>query len=231
VNLIAIYRTIISPPTDQRFCQYPVTVSARPPSLLKRPADLVLSVLAILVTSPLWVVIAILIYLEDRGPVLFFQPRVGRNGRSFNLVKFRSMVPDAEARKAALIGMSDVKGAFKMKDDPRVTRIGKRIRKYKLDELPQFLNVLAGDMALVGPRPTSLEEVNRAYNEAFCQKFIAGAKPGLTGLTQIVEARYGKLDLEDQIRYDVEYIENQSLACDLLIMLFTVPAVVLGKSV
>ena len=189
----------------------------------KRAFDLVLSGLLIVVLSPLLLVIALIVRFGSPGPVLFRQPRVGRGGVSFDMLKFRSMVPDAEARLATLqLEHRDAGNAvmFKMKDDPRVTRIGRFLRRYSLDELPQLFNVFAGSMSLVGPRPPLEREVS-AYEEHVHRRFLV--KPGITGLWQVS----GRSDLswEDAVRLDLYYVENWSMAGDLVILWRTVKAV------
>ena len=139
------------------------------------------------------------------------------------------MIPNAEKYKKDLLPQSDIKGAFKMKKDPRTTRVGRFLRKFKIDELPQLLNILAGNMSLVGPRPTSLEEVRRAYDENTLKKFVSGLKPGLTGWAQVTESINGKVDLEEQIKYDLKYIRKQGLILDSAILLATIPAILLGR--
>ncbi|MBF0327733.1 MAG: sugar transferase [Nitrospirae bacterium] len=212
---------------DKKYCNFPVQFRAKPYSL-KRLFDIVFSTFLLVLTFPIVLAVAISIKLCDSGPVFFVQPRVGYGGRAFNIIKFRTMVENAEALKKYLIDKSDVKGAFKMKNDPRVTRIGFFLRKTKLDELPQFINVLFGDMSMVGPRPTSLEEVIRAYGEDACQKFISGIKPGITGPVQIHEAFYGKMDLDEQLQLDFNYIRNNNFFVDLKLVLLTLVAIFAG---
>lgn len=182
--------------------------------ILKRAFDLVASGLALLLLSPVFALIALLIKLDDGGPVFFSQERVGRNGETFRMYKFRSMVVDAEARLAALQAQDQGNGVlFKMKNDPRVTRLGVILRKFSLDELPQIANVLLGDMSLVGPRPPLPREVMGYENHVRRRLFI---KPGLTGMWQI----NGRSDLswEESVRLDLYYVENWSLLGDLVII-------------
>ncbi|WP_271176069.1 sugar transferase [Leifsonia poae] len=186
--------------------------------VLKRAFDFCVSGLALLVLSPLFLLIAAIIKLDDRGPALFSQERVGRNGETFRMYKFRSMVVDAEARLATLKANDDGNGVlFKMKNDPRVTRIGHVLRKYSLDELPQLFNVFLGDMSLVGPRPPLPAEVEGYENHVHRRLYI---KPGLTGMWQV----NGRSDLswEESVRLDLYYVENWSLTGDLVIMWRTV---------
>ncbi len=186
--------------------------------VLKRAFDFFASGLALLALSPLFLAVAIAIKLDDNGPVLFAQERVGRNGERFTMYKFRSMVVDAEARLAALQASNDGKGLlFKMKNDPRVTHVGHILRKFSLDELPQLVNVFLGDMSLVGPRPPLPSEVEGYENHVHRRLYI---KPGLTGMWQV----NGRSDLswEESVRLDLYYVENWSLTGDLVIMWRTV---------
>ena len=192
----------------------------------KRAFDLVASSIFLLVSGPLLGLLALLVKLEDGGPVIFAQTRVGRFGREFKMYKFRSMCPDAEARLQALLGQNHhAEGVtFKLKDDPRLTRIGKWLRKYSFDELPQFFNVLKGDMSLVGPRPPVPREVE-LYSLADRRRLAV--KPGITCLWQI--SRRSEIDFSGQVRLDVRYIETQNFRVDVQILVRTVPAVLSGK--
>jgi lipopolysaccharide/colanic/teichoic acid biosynthesis glycosyltransferase len=163
--------------------------------------------------------------LSGPGPILFRQRRVGQDGREFTLHKFRSMVRDAEQRLGSLSASNESDGLlFKMRDDPRITRVGKVLRNWSLDELPQLLDVLRGDMSIVGPRPPLPAEV--ANYDRWLRNRLR-VKPGITGLWQ-VSGRHS-LSFEDYVRYDLFYVENWSLALDLFISLRTIPAV-LGRS-
>jgi exopolysaccharide biosynthesis polyprenyl glycosylphosphotransferase len=186
--------------------------------VLKRAFDFFASGLALLLLSPLFLAIAIAVKLDDGGPVIFRQERVGRNGERFTMFKFRSMVIDAEARLAALREANEGQGLlFKLKRDPRVTRVGHTLRKFSLDELPQLVNVFLGDMSLVGPRPPLPSEVEGYENHVHRRLYI---KPGLTGMWQV----NGRSDLswEESVRLDLYYVENWSLTGDLVIMWRTV---------
>jgi len=166
-------------------------------------------------------IVALAIRVESRGPAIFHQQRVGRDGRVFTLLKFRSMYADAEARRAALLDESDRKGVcFKSKTDPRITRVGRLIRKTSVDELPQLLNVLIGDMSLVGPRPALPSEV--AVYPARAHERLA-ARPGITGLWQVS----GRADIgfEKMVDLDVAYVRSRNLFLDLAILVLTVRAV------
>lgn len=187
----------------------------------KRLTDLIVSSLMIAVLAPLMLVIALLVKLESHGPVLFKQERVGIEGKRFGMLKFRSMVVDAEAMLSGLAEHNEGAGLlFKMRNDPRVTRIGALLRKYSLDELPQLLNILTGSMSLVGPRPPLPQEVE-AYEQDVRRRLLV--KPGLTGLWQI--SGRSNLSWQDSVRLDLYYVENWSLAGDLVIILRTFRAV------
>lgn len=190
----------------------------------KRLFDILVSGLLIVVTSPLMLAIAALVKIESKGPVLFRQDRVGIEGRHFQMLKFRSMVVDAEARLAELQGQNEGSGLlFKIKDDPRITRVGRILRKYSLDELPQLFNIFMGSMSLVGPRPPLPREV-AAYEHDVRRRLLV--KPGLTGLWQV--SGRSNLSWQDSVRLDLYYVENWSLAGDLVIILRTARAVFHG---
>jgi exopolysaccharide biosynthesis polyprenyl glycosylphosphotransferase len=183
--------------------------------------DRALALTALLLVSPLCLVVALAIKLTSRGPVLFRQARVGRGGREFHVFKFRTMVAGAHAMRDLLADRNENDGLlFKIRNDPRVTRVGRWLRKWSLDELPQLLNVLFGQMSLVGPRPPLPEEVAR-YDGDVARRLLV--KPGITGLWQVS----GRSDLswEDGVRLDLYYVENWSLAADLVILCKTVGAV------
>jgi len=194
--------------------------------MVKRGSDAALSSLALALLSPLFLLIALLIKLEDRGPVFFTQVRVGRFGRQFKMFKFRSMCPGAEERLRDLLSRNQhCEGVtFKIKDDPRVTRVGKILRKFSLDELPQFYNVWKGDMTLVGPRPPVPREVAR-YTLADRRRLEA--KPGITCFWQI--SGRSEIDFSHQVELDVHYIETQSFWLDMQILFKTIPAAISGK--
>jgi exopolysaccharide biosynthesis polyprenyl glycosylphosphotransferase len=180
----------------------------------------------LLVCSWLFPIIGIIIKLTSSGPVFFRQQRSGQNGQPFTLYKFRTMVTNAEQYRHELEAMNEMTGpVFKLTKDPRVTPVGKFLRKYSLDELPQFWNVLRGDMSLVGPRPLPVDEVKRFSDLAHRRRL--SVKPGLTCLWQI-GGRNQIFDFKDWVRLDLEYIDNWSLWLDLKILLFTIPAVLRG---
>lgn len=189
--------------------------------MLKRGSDLAITAIGLLVIAPLLLVIALAIKFQDGGPILFRQKRVGRGGEEFWMYKFRSMVVDAESRKAELMAKNQGKGGlFKLSDDPRITPLGRFLRDYSLDELPQLFNVLNGSMSLVGPRPHLAHELAQMPSEASRRSLVT---PGLTGLWQVS----GRSDLEgdDAVRLDLRYVENWTFTLDLLILWKTASAV------
>lgn len=193
--------------------------------LVKRAIDLVLIIAALPLLVPLFLVIAAAIKLDSAGPVFFTQERVGRNKRHFQMYKFRSMVKDAEGMMRQLEHMNEAKGPiFKIKNDPRVTRVGRFLRKTSLDELPQLINVLLGEMSLVGPRPMSIRDVS-LFDKGIQRKRFS-VMPGLTCLWQIS----GRSDLpfDKWLELDLLYIENWSLGLDIKILCKTIPAVLRG---
>lgn len=186
--------------------------------VLKRAFDFFASGIALLLLAPVFLAVAVAIKLDDRGPVIFTQERVGRGGERFRMIKFRSMCIDAEARLAELQERNEGQGLlFKLRDDPRVTHIGHYLRKFSIDELPQLINVFLGDMSLVGPRPPLPAEVDGYENHVHRRLYI---KPGLTGMWQV----NGRSDLswQESVRLDLYYVENWSLTGDLVIMWRTV---------
>lgn len=193
---------------------------------LKRFLDVVISLTALILLLPLFIILGLLIKLTSAGPVFFVQIRVGQYGRTFCFYKFRSMYIDAEKRKAELLNQNQSKDGviFKMKNDPRITPIGRILRKTSMDELPQFLNVLFGDMSLVGPRPPLPSEVRQYTLEA---RKRLNVRPGLTCLWQVS----GRSDIpfKEQVNLDKEYISSRGLKSDLLILLRTIPAILSGR--
>ncbi len=192
--------------------------------LVKRAVDLVLAVCALIVLAPALVLIATLIRITSPGPAIFKQQRCGLNGRRFTLYKFRTMVADAERRKAELEHLNVKKTAFKIPNDPRLTAIGGWLRKYSLDELPQLWNIVRGEMSIVGPRPPVPEEVEHYQR---WQRRRLRMRPGLTCLWTL--AGRDALDFEEWMRLDLEYIDNWSLAIDASILLRTIPHVLMGR--
>jgi lipopolysaccharide/colanic/teichoic acid biosynthesis glycosyltransferase len=193
--------------------------------LLKRTLDLVGAAVALVVVAPLMLAIAVAVRLDSRGPVLFVQRRVGLDGRAFAILKFRTMVAGADDDLSALVRIADLDApAFKLQRDPRVTRIGRLLRRTSLDELPQLLNVLRGDMSLVGPRPEQVEVVDRYAEE---HRLRLAVKPGLTGPMQVYGR--GALTFEERLAVEREYIENLSIGRDLRLLALTLPSVVNGR--
>jgi lipopolysaccharide/colanic/teichoic acid biosynthesis glycosyltransferase/GT2 family glycosyltransferase len=191
----------------------------------KRAMDIIGAIVGLVLFAPVLAVLAVLIKKDSRGPVFFRQMRVGENGRLFRIVKLRSMVSDAEARLEEVVDVERLDSpAFKIKDDPRVTRVGRFLRRTSLDELPQFWNVLVGDMSLVGPRPEE-ERIVRLYND-WHRKRLA-VKPGLTGPMQ-VNGR-GDLPLDERVRLELDYIEHYSVWRDIVILARTIPIWISGK--
>jgi exopolysaccharide biosynthesis polyprenyl glycosylphosphotransferase len=192
---------------------------------MKRVLDTAVGSLALVLLSPIFLLTAIAVKLDSPGPVFFKQPRVGKYGKMFTCFKFRSMYIDAEQRKAELMAHNEADGpVFKMKRDPRITRVGRWIRKLSIDELPQLINVLKGEMSLVGPRPPVSKEVAQYTLE---QRRRLDAIPGITGLQQV--SGRSDLDFTTWVELDLKYIAEQSFLNDVKILLITVPAVVLGK--
>ncbi|HEX7343806.1 MAG TPA: exopolysaccharide biosynthesis polyprenyl glycosylphosphotransferase, partial [bacterium] len=188
---------------------------------LKRLIDIVVSFVVLVLGLPLLLLIALAIRLDSRGPALYIQQRVGRGGRLFTLYKYRSMVHQAEA---------DTGPIWADKNDPRITRVGRFMRRLHLDELPQFINILRGDMSLVGPRPERPSFVEQFRNAIPLYERRLNVKPGITGWAQ-VKHKYDEslTDVMDKLRYDLFYLENMSLALDLKIILSTVGVVLSGK--
>lgn len=194
--------------------------------MIKRMMDILGGFVGLIITALLTIFIAIAIKIDSRGPVFFSQTRIGKNGRRFKMYKFRSMYVDAEERKKELESQNEMSGLmFKMKDDPRITRVGRFLRKTSLDELPQFYNILKGDMSLVGTRPPTedeFEQYSLYYRRRLCMT------PGLTGLWQ-VSGRSNIEDFDDVVKYDLEYIDNWTLGLDIKILFQTIGAVVSRK--
>ncbi|CAH0121703.1 UDP-glucose:undecaprenyl-phosphate glucose-1-phosphate transferase [Paenibacillus sp. CECT 9249] len=193
--------------------------------VLKRCIDFILSGVGLALLSPLLCIVALLIKIDSKGPVFFKQKRIGKSGSTFHMYKFRSMIYDAEEMKKKLERHNEATGpVFKMKNDPRVTRIGRFIRKYSIDELPQLFNVLRGEMSLIGPRPPLPEEVERYTDQHWIRLDVL---PGITGLWQVS----GRSDLtfEEWVNLDIYYIEKWSVSLDIKILLKTIPVVLKGE--
>jgi exopolysaccharide biosynthesis polyprenyl glycosylphosphotransferase len=193
--------------------------------LAKRSIDVVLAILAILLLSPLFLAAALLIRLTSRGPVIFRQTRCGLNGRTFTFYKFRSMVADAEERLSEVAHLNHREIVTKIPNDPRLTPVGKWLRRFSIDEIPQLVNVLKGDMSLVGPRPAIPSEVAQ-YKR--WQRRRLRMRPGLTCLWAL-QGR-DTVDFESWMRMDLQYIDNWSLGLDARIILMTIPQVLSGRA-
>lgn len=188
--------------------------------IIKRTMDILAGIVGVILSSPIMLVTAIAIKLDSPGPILFKQTRVGQNGRHFKIYKFRSMYIDAEERKKELLEQNELEGGvmFKIKDDPRITRVGKFIRKTSIDELPQFFNILGGSMSLVGTRPPTLDEVEKYETSQWRRISI---KPGLTGMWQ-VSGRSNIKSFDEIVELDTEYIDNWTLGMDIKIIFKTI---------
>ena len=194
--------------------------------LAKRLLDILVASVMIILLSPIFILTSLSIYMENPGPVFYIQKRVGKNGKHFDFIKFRSMVMGADKMKDVLLSQNESKDGviFKMKKDPRVTRTGRFIRRFSIDELPQLLNVVKGDMSLVGPRPPVPREVALYTLEERKRLHVI---PGITCIWQVS----GRSDIpfKQQVQLDLEYIQSQNVFYDILLLLKTVPAVLLGK--
>lgn len=192
---------------------------------VKRNSDLVLASMMSIIALPIGLLIALAIRLDSKGPIFYVQTRVGRDGKLFQCYKFRSMVVDAETMRQDLDDVNEASGPlFKLRNDPRRTRVGRFLRRYSLDELPQLYNVLRGDMSLVGPRPNTPEEA--AQYETWHRRRLA-VSPGLTGLWQV--SGRSELTFDEMVLLDIYYVENWSLVLDFGIMLRSIPAVLRGR--
>jgi exopolysaccharide biosynthesis polyprenyl glycosylphosphotransferase len=203
----------------------------RPPVLtgwdwaLKRTFDFVVSVLVAVLLLPVWLLVVIAIKLDSRGPVFFVDRRIGVGEREFGMLKFRTMVADAPALQTTLEEANEAEGAlFKIRDDPRVTRVGRVLRRLSLDEFPQIVNVIKGEMSLVGPRPLPLRDYAQLED---WHRIRYSVLPGMTGLWQI-SGRSG-LTFDDLVRLDFTYLENWSIWLDITIIVRTIPAVLMGR--
>nr|WP_297705709.1 sugar transferase [uncultured Butyrivibrio sp.] len=196
--------------------------------MFKRLFDIIFSLFAIIITSPILIITAIAIRLDSPGPAIFKQVRVGKNGRHFKIWKFRSMYVNAEEMKSQLMDMNQVKDGmmFKIKDDPRITRVGKFIRKTSIDELPQFFNVLFGSMSVVGTRPPTIDEVKKYSVRQWRRISI---KPGITGMWQ-VSGRSSITDFREVVELDTEYIDNWSIWMDIKVIFMTISELFVHKN-
>ena len=224
-------QTSIAKPDFDAFAGRPMLVFRSTPEvswalLIKDIIDRVGAFIALLLMAIPMAIVALMIRVTSQGPVIFRQRRAGRFGKPFVMYKFRSMTDDAEMRRAELEPFNQMSGpVFKIESDPRITRIGHWLRLTSFDEVPQFVNVLLGDMSLVGPRPLPLYEVEKFENTA--QRRRLSVKPGLTCLWQI-SGRNQVRDFRDWVRLDLDYIDRWSLALDFKILVRTIPAVILG---
>jgi exopolysaccharide biosynthesis polyprenyl glycosylphosphotransferase len=224
-------QTSIAKPDFDAFAGRPMLVFRSTPEvswalLIKGIIDRVGAFLTLLVFSPLMLVVLIVIKMTSKGPPIFQQQRAGKHGEPFTMYKFRSMSDDAEQRHADLLPFNQMSGpVFKIAHDPRITPFGRWLRRTSIDEMPQLINVLLGDMSLVGPRPLPLYEVEKFENTA--QRRRLSVKPGLTCLWQI-RGRNEVTDFRDWVKLDLEYIDKWSLGLDFKILVRTVPAVVFG---
>lgn len=185
--------------------------------ITKRIIDIILSLVGVIVLTPVIIIIALLIRLESKGPVVFSQRRIGQNGKEFNMYKLRSMVVDAEKLQKKLSTENELSGPmFKIKNDPRITKVGKFIRKTSIDELPQLINVLRGEMSLVGPRPSLPKEVKQ-FDKWMMRRLEV--KPGLTCIWQV--SGRNRIDFEDWMKLDIKYIEERSLGLDMKLIFKT----------
>ena len=225
------FKTQICRTSFDEFLDRPVLVFSSTPEaswqgVLKQLLDFVGALVMLVLLAPLLLLVAVLIKITSPGPVLFRQLRSGLNGHPFTIFKFRTMVTNAEQLKHELAAMNEMSGpVFKVTNDPRITPLGKFLRKYSIDELPQLFNVLWGEMSLVGPRPLPVDEVRR-FNDLAHRRRLS-VKPGLTCLWQI-SGRNQVKDFRDWVRLDLEYIDNWSIWLDLKILLRTVPVVLVG---
>lgn len=191
----------------------------------KRGIDIAGALIGIVLAVPIWLIVALAIKLDSSGPIFFVQPRCGRHGRTFQFLKFRTMYQDAEEQFEVLRALNEQSGpVFKMRDDPRVTRVGRWLRKLSIDELPQLINVVRGEMSLVGPRPAILSEVLHYQTD---HRGRLSMRPGLTCLWQV--AGRNQIEFEDWVKLDLEYVDRWSLILDLQILLATIPAVLSGR--
>jgi len=225
----SVLNLVIEPVAFDEFKDYPI-INISPGSLssgylvIKRVMDFLLSGISLIILSPLFLVVAIIIKTSMPGPVFFKQQRLGRNLKPFVVFKFRSMKIGADSEKARLMAKNEVTGLFKMKDDPRVTKFGKFLRRTGIDELPQLINIFLGEMSIVGPRPHLRSELEN-FKDWRMARFQV--KPGLTGMWQV----YGRheLNFDKAVLYDIYYIRHMSLVTDIAIILKTVPAIIMNR--
>ena len=219
-------RPLIENDAEASYIKYEVDSRSELQYDFKRLMDIVVASICLIIFSPVFLIVSFMIYLDDGFPIFFIQERVGLNKRRFKMIKFRTMVKNAEEIQIELETLNEVNGAaFKITNDPRILKIGHFLRKSSLDELPQFLNVLSGSMSLVGPRPLPIRDFKRFYKNSHRRRF--SVKPGITGLWQI--SGRSSIDFEEWMRLDLQYIDNWSILMELKILLRTIPAVIYGK--
>lgn len=200
-----------------KFCQEDEKIRIRMYGIVKRLMDVVLSLVALVIFSPIFLILPILIKIESEGPAIFAQERVGLKGKRFKMYKFRSMVVNAEELKDKLKEQNEMDGPmFKIKNDPRVTKIGRFIRKTSIDELPQIINVLKGEMSFVGPRPSLVEEVEK-FQPWMLRRL--DVKPGLTCYWQV--SGRNDIDFENWMKLDIKYVEDRSIWLDIKLIIKT----------
>ena len=225
-DLSSEMRRILDDELFVSFISYNVNTRPRMVSDIQRIFDIILSTVAIIVLSPLFLIITLVIYIDDRRPILFVQERVGLNKRRFKMFKFRTMVREAENLQAQLEDLNESDGAtFKLTEDPRVTRSGRFLRKTSLDELPQLVNVLLGNMTIVGPRPLPIRDFMLFYDDTHRRRF--SVKPGITGLWQV--SGRSDLSFEEWMRLDLEYVDNWDILMDFSIIIKTFKVVATGE--
>ncbi len=210
--------------TAPRVPPVPVDDRRRAPRAVKRAFDIAGSLFVFILASPILIAVAVAIKLDTPGPIVFRQRRVGRDGKAFWMLKFRSMVEGAEEQLSSLRERNEADGIFKLSDDPRITRVGRLIRRHYVDELPQVLNVLRGEMSLVGPRPLPLDEDQRIEGHHRRRLDVA---PGITGPWQVLGS--SRVPLREMVRLDYRYATTWSLGSDLRILALTVGSVIRGR--
>jgi len=212
--------------TSIHFINYDVDRSSERQQDLKRVIDLILAGIAVILLLPVFFIVGVAIFIDDGWPVFYTQLRVGMNKRRYKMLKFRTMIRDADKMQAELEALNEVDGAaFKITHDPRITWTGNFLRKTSLDEIPQFLNVISGSMSLVGPRPLPIRDFEKFYDDSHRRRF--SIKPGITGLWQI--SNRDEISFQEWMQLDLEYIATRTWLLDLKILLKTIPAVIRGK--
>jgi len=212
--------------TNIHFINYDVDRSSEQQQDLKRVIDLILASIAVILLLPVFLIVGLVIFFDDGWPVFYTQTRVGMNKKRYKMIKFRTMVRNADKMQAELEALNEVEGAaFKITDDPRIISTGNFLRKTSLDEIPQFLNVINGSMSLVGPRPLPVRDFEKFYDDSHRRRF--SVKPGITGLWQISDR--DEINFQEWMQLDLQYIDTRNWLLDLKILLKTIPAVIRGK--